>query len=56
VKCPIIVYNIPARTGIDLTADTLARIAQTAPNVVATKEATATSFARRRSFAPWAIA
>jgi len=40
VKCPIIVYNIPARTGIDLTADTLARIAQTAPNVVATKEAT----------------
>ena len=40
VKCPIIVYNIPARTGIDLTADTLARIAQAAPNVVATKEAT----------------
>lgn len=40
VKCPIIVYNIPARTGIDLGADTLARIAQAAPNVVATKEAT----------------
>jgi 4-hydroxy-tetrahydrodipicolinate synthase len=40
VKCPVIVYNIPARTGIDLTADTLARIAQAAPNVVATKEAT----------------
>ena len=40
VKCPIIVYNIPARTGIDLAADTLARIAQAAPNVVATKEAT----------------
>ena len=40
VKCPVIVYNIPARTGIDLTAETLARIAQAAPNVVATKEAT----------------
>jgi 4-hydroxy-tetrahydrodipicolinate synthase len=40
VKCPIIVYNIPGRTGIDLTADTLARIAQASPNVVATKEAT----------------
>ena len=40
VKCPIIVYNIPGRTGIDLAADTLARIAQAAPNVVATKEAT----------------
>ena len=40
VKCPVIVYNIPARTGIDLAADTLARIAQAAPNVVATKEAT----------------
>jgi 4-hydroxy-tetrahydrodipicolinate synthase len=40
VKCPVIVYNIPARSGIDLAADTLARIAQAAPNVVATKEAT----------------
>jgi 4-hydroxy-tetrahydrodipicolinate synthase len=40
VKCPVIVYNIPGRSGIDLTADTLARIAQAAPNVVATKEAT----------------
>lgn len=40
VKCPVVVYNIPARTGIDLTADTLAKIAEAAPNVVATKEAT----------------
>jgi 4-hydroxy-tetrahydrodipicolinate synthase len=40
VKCPVVVYNIPARTGIDLTAETLARIAEAAPNVVATKEAT----------------
>ncbi len=40
VKCPVVVYNIPARSGIDLTAETLARIAEAAPNVVAVKEAT----------------
>jgi 4-hydroxy-tetrahydrodipicolinate synthase len=40
VRCPVVVYNIPGRTGIDLTAETLARIADKAPNVVATKEAT----------------
>jgi len=40
VPCPVVVYNIPGRTGIDLTADTLARICEKAPNVVATKEAT----------------
>ena len=40
VKCPVVVYNIPGRSGIDLTADTLAKIAEAAPNVVATKEAT----------------
>lgn len=40
VSCPIVVYNIPGRTGIDLAADTLARICERAPNVVATKEAT----------------
>jgi len=40
VKCPVVVYNIPGRTGIDLAASTLARIAAAAPNVVATKEAT----------------
>lgn len=40
VSCPVVVYNIPGRTGIDMTADTLARICEKAPNVVATKEAT----------------
>ncbi len=40
VPCPVVVYNIPGRTGIDMTADTLARICEKAPNVVATKEAT----------------
>ncbi len=40
VKCPVVVYNVPGRTGIDLSADTLGRIMNDAKNVVATKEAT----------------
>jgi len=40
VSCPVVVYNIPGRTGVDLAATTLERICEEAPNVVATKEAT----------------
>lgn len=40
VDAPVVVYNIPGRTGIDLTTATLARICEAAPNVVAVKEAT----------------
>jgi 4-hydroxy-tetrahydrodipicolinate synthase len=40
VRLPVVVYNIPGRTGVDLAPETLARIAEAAPNVVATKEAT----------------
>lgn len=40
VSCPVVVYNIPGRTGIDLAADTLLRIMDAAPNVSVTKEAT----------------
>jgi 4-hydroxy-tetrahydrodipicolinate synthase len=40
VKCPMVIYNIPGRSAVDLSADTLSRIAKDAPNVVATKEAT----------------
>ncbi len=40
VRLPVVAYNVPARTGSDLAAETLARIAEAAPNVVATKEAT----------------
>lgn len=40
VDVPVVVYNVPGRTGIDLTADTLARICEASPNVVAVKEAT----------------
>jgi 4-hydroxy-tetrahydrodipicolinate synthase len=40
VRVPVVVYNIPGRTGVDLLPETLARIAGAAPNVVAAKEAT----------------
>jgi 4-hydroxy-tetrahydrodipicolinate synthase len=40
VKCPVVVYNIPGRTGVDLLPDTLGTILEAAPNVVAVKEAT----------------
>jgi 4-hydroxy-tetrahydrodipicolinate synthase len=40
VRVPVVVYNVPPRTGSDLLPETLARIAEAAPNVVATKEAT----------------
>jgi 4-hydroxy-tetrahydrodipicolinate synthase len=40
VRLPVVVYNIPGRTGIDLAPETLARICALAPNVVAVKEAT----------------
>lgn len=40
VGCPIVIYNIPSRTGIDLLPDALARICDEAPNVVGVKEAT----------------
>jgi 4-hydroxy-tetrahydrodipicolinate synthase len=40
VRLPVILYNIPGRTGIDLTPETLERICAAAPNVVGVKEAT----------------
>jgi 4-hydroxy-tetrahydrodipicolinate synthase len=40
VTCPLVIYNIPGRTGSDLLPDSLAKIVAAAPNVVATKEAT----------------
>jgi 4-hydroxy-tetrahydrodipicolinate synthase len=40
VPLPIVVYNVPGRTGVDLAVDTLARIAEAIPSVVAVKEAT----------------
>jgi len=40
VSCPVVLYNVPGRTALDLSADTLLRIMEAAPNVSATKEAT----------------
>ena len=40
VRVPVVVYNVPGRTVVDLAAETLARICEAAPNVVAVKEAT----------------
>lgn len=40
VSVPVIVYNVPGRTSMDLGAAALAKICERAPNVVATKEAT----------------
>ena len=37
--CPIIVYNVPGRTGLNLTAETVLTLARTIPSVVGVKEA-----------------
>lgn len=39
VRLPIIVYNIPGRTAINVQPATLARLARACPNVIAVKEA-----------------
>jgi 4-hydroxy-tetrahydrodipicolinate synthase len=39
VSCPIVLYNVPSRTVVDLSADTTARICELAPNVVGLKDA-----------------
>jgi 4-hydroxy-tetrahydrodipicolinate synthase len=41
-KLPIILYNVPARTGCDLLPETIERLADAWPNFVAVKEATGT--------------
>lgn len=38
-KLPIVLYNVPTRTGVDLVTETVLRLAQI-PNIVAIKEAT----------------
>ncbi len=40
VDAPVILYNIPGRSSVDLAVDTTCRIVEACPNVVATKEAT----------------
>ena len=38
-RLPIVLYNVPGRTGVNIEADTTLRIAHDCPNVVAIKEA-----------------
>lgn len=40
VSAPIVLYNIPGRTQVDLGVEATARLCEAAPNVIATKEAT----------------
>lgn len=40
VELPVVVYNVPARTGVDISNETLARLAKL-PNIVGIKDATA---------------
>jgi 4-hydroxy-tetrahydrodipicolinate synthase len=39
VSCPVVLYNVPGRSVVDLGADTTERICEAAPNVVALKDA-----------------
>jgi len=39
VSCPVMLYNIPGRTAVELGVDTLLRILEACPNVVALKDA-----------------
>ncbi len=41
VDIPIIVYNVPPRTSVDIAVDTLARLRRECPNIVGVKDATA---------------
>ena len=36
---PIVIYNVPGRTGANMSADTCIRLANDCPNIIATKEA-----------------
>ena len=38
-KLPVVLYNVPGRTGVNMTAATSVRLAHDCPNIVAIKEA-----------------
>lgn len=40
VDAPVVLYNIPGRTGVELSVDTFLRILESCPNVVGVKDAT----------------
>lgn len=39
VDIPVIIYNVPGRTGVNISAETQLKLAKTCKNIVATKEA-----------------
>ncbi|MBP7310328.1 MAG: 4-hydroxy-tetrahydrodipicolinate synthase [Candidatus Cloacimonetes bacterium] len=39
VAIPIVIYNVPGRTGVNIAASTVVRLARECPNIVAVKEA-----------------
>ncbi|MBM4165369.1 MAG: 4-hydroxy-tetrahydrodipicolinate synthase [Ignavibacteria bacterium] len=39
IELPIIIYNVPSRTGSNITAETTLKLAETFPNIVGIKEA-----------------
>jgi 4-hydroxy-tetrahydrodipicolinate synthase len=40
VACPVVLYNVPSRSVVDLAADTTEQICEAAPNVAGVKDAT----------------
>ncbi len=40
VELPIVLYNVPVRTGVDIDNETVARLRRSCPNIVAIKDAT----------------
>ena len=38
-KVPVVIYNVPGRTGVNMTAETALRLAADCPNIIGTKEA-----------------
>lgn len=42
VDIPIIIYNVPARTGVNITNDVVVRLTERYPNIAAIKDATGT--------------
>ena len=36
---PVVIYNVPGRTGANMTAETAIRLAEDCPNIIGTKEA-----------------
>ena len=38
-QVPVVIYNVPGRTGANMTADTAVRLATDCPNIIGTKEA-----------------